>query len=213
MRRLPSASCLEKTLAELGVTEEIIPAHTSVKEAVFPFNKFPGTDILLGPEMRSTGEVMGIGTSFGLAYAKAELGASQILPQSGTVFISVNDRDKADVVPIAQGFTDLGFKLIATAAPTKPSPRKEFRSACAQNSRRSPSRRRCPKNQEIQLVINSPIGVAAQEDDRIIRRSALEYKIPIVTTIAGAKATLAAIQSLKESEITVKALQDYLAYK
>lgn len=203
-----------KTLAELGVTEEIIPAHTSVKEAVFPFNKFPGTDILLGPEMRSTGEVMGIGTSFGLAYAKAELGASQILPQSGTVFISVNDRDKADVVPIAKGFTDLGFKLIATGGTHQALTDKGIPVALVLKIHEGrPHVGDALKNQEIQLVINSPIGVAAQEDDRIIRRSALEYKIPIVTTIAGAKATLAAIQSLKESEITVKALQDYLGYK
>ena len=203
-----------KTLAELGVTEEVIPAHTSVKEAVFPFNKFPGTDILLGPEMRSTGEVMGIGTSFGLAYAKAELGASQILPQSGTVFISVNDRDKADVVPIAKGFTELGFKLIATGGTHQTLTEKEIPVALVLKIHEGrPHVGDALKNQEIQLVINSPIGVAAQEDDRIIRRSALEYKIPIVTTIAGAKATLAAIQSLKESEITVKALQDYLVHK
>jgi len=200
-----------KTLAELGVTEEIIPAYTSVKEAVLPFNKFPGTDILLGPEMRSTGEVMGIDTNFGLAYAKAELAASQLLPQSGTVFISVNDRDKAAVIPIAKGFTDLGFTLIATGGTHQRLVQEGIAVDLVLKIHEGrPHVGDALKNQEIQLVINSPIGEAAQEDDRIIRRSALEYKIPIVTTIAGANATLAAIEALKGSEITVKALQDYL---
>ena len=200
-----------KTLAELGYTEEIIPKHTAVKEAVFPFNKFPGTDILLGPEMRSTGEVMGIDTSFGLAYAKAELAASQHLPSSGTVFISVNDRDKPAVIPIAQGFADLGFSILATGGTNKTLKEAGIPVELTLKIHEGrPHVGDALKNQDIQLVINSPIGVAAQEDDRIIRRSALEYKIPIVTTIAGAKATLAAIQSLKDSKITVKALQDYL---
>ncbi len=200
-----------KTLAELGYTEEIIPQHTAVKEAVFPFNKFPGTDILLGPEMRSTGEVMGIDTSFGLAYAKAELAAGQHLPDSGTVFISVNDRDKPAVIPIAQGFADLGFSILATGGTNKTLKDAGIPVELTLKIHEGrPHVGDALKNQDIQLVINSPIGVAAQEDDRIIRRSALEYKIPIVTTIAGAKATLAAIQALKDSKITVKALQDYL---
>ena len=200
-----------QTLAELGVTEEVVPTHTSVKEAVLPFNKFPQTDILLGPEMRSTGEVMGIDNSFGQAYAKAELAASQQLPRSGTVFISVNDRDKDGIVPIAKGFIDLGFDLLATGGTYQ-----KIKDAgldvklVLKIHEGRPHVGDALKNQEIQLVVNSPIGAAAQTDDRIIRRSALEYKLPIVTTIAGAKATLAAIKSLKENEITVKALQDYL---
>ncbi|MEL6816297.1 MAG: carbamoyl-phosphate synthase large subunit, partial [Cyanobacteria bacterium J06598_3] len=201
-----------KTLAELGVTKEIIPPHTSVKEAVLPFNKFPGTDILLGPEMRSTGEVMGIDTSFGQAYAKAELAAGQSLPAAGTVFVSVNDRDKAAVTDIAKGFAEAGFTLIATSGTYKSLT--EAGVSVKQVLKIHEGRPHVGdalKNQEIQLIINSPIGEAAQEDDRIIRRSALEYKIPIVTTIAGAKATLAAIQSLKENQLTVKALQDYLS--
>ena len=104
-----------KTLAELGVMEEVIPHYISVKEAVLPFDRFPGTDTILGPEMRSTGEVMGIDTDFGKAFAKAELGASQRLPRSGTVFISMNDRDKEAVVPVAQALADLGFQLVATS--------------------------------------------------------------------------------------------------
>jgi carbamoyl-phosphate synthase large subunit len=202
-----------KTLAELGFTEEIIPPYTSVKEAVLPFNKFPGTDILLGPEMRSTGEVMGIDTSFGLAFAKAELAAGQHLPDSGTVFISVNDRDKAAVIPIAQGFTDLGFALLATAGTHQTLVAQGIQVKLVLKIHEGrPHVGDALKNQEVQLMINSPIGETAQEDDRVLRRSALEYKIPIITTIAGAKATLEAIRSLRDNEITVKALQDYLVH-
>jgi carbamoyl-phosphate synthase large subunit len=202
-----------KTLAELGFTEEIIPTYTSVKEAVLPFNKFPGTDILLGPEMRSTGEVMGIDTSFGLAFAKAELAAGQHLPDSGTVFISVNDRDKAAVIPIAQGFTELGFALLATAGTHQTLVEQGIQVKLVLKIHEGrPHVGDALKNQEVQLMINSPIGETAQEDDRVLRRSALEYKIPIITTIAGAKATLEAIRSLRDNEITVKALQDYLVH-
>ncbi len=201
-----------KTLAELGLIKEIIPPHLSVKEAVLPFNKFPGTDTLLGPEMRSTGEVMGIDTSFGQAYAKAELAAGQILPQAGTVFISVNDRDKAAVVPIAKDFVEIGFSIVATSGTY----RVLSQAGVAVESilkihEGRPHVGDAIKNQDIQLIINSPIGEAAQEDDRILRRTALDYKIPTVTTIAGAKATLAAIRSLKDNQLTVKALQDHLA--
>ncbi|MEL6453454.1 MAG: carbamoyl-phosphate synthase large subunit [Cyanobacteria bacterium J06623_5] len=200
-----------QSLADLGLTAEITPGHISVKEAVLPFNKFPGTDTLLGPEMRSTGEVMGIDTSFGQAYAKAELAAGQVLPLAGTVFISVNDRDKAAVIPIAQDFASIGFKIIATSGTHS------TLSAAGIAVDRvlkiyegRPHIGDAIKNQDIQLIINSPVGEAAQEDDRILRRTALDYKVPTITTIAAAKATLGAIRSLKDNQLTVKALQDYL---
>ncbi|MEO0707478.1 MAG: carbamoyl-phosphate synthase large subunit [Cyanobacteria bacterium J06649_5] len=201
-----------KTLEELGITHEIKPPHVSVKEAVLPFNKFPGTDILLGPEMRSTGEVMGIDTSFGLSYAKAELAAGQQLPREGTVFVSVNDRDKDAVIPIAKGFADLGFTLIATSGTYSALSSKGINVARVLKIHEGrPHVGDALKNEEIQLILNSPVGEAAQEDDKIIRRTALENKIPIITTIAGAKATLAAITSLRENKLQVKALQDYLS--
>ncbi|MEO0518801.1 MAG: carbamoyl-phosphate synthase large subunit [Cyanobacteria bacterium P01_A01_bin.116] len=201
-----------KTLEELGITHEIKPPHVSVKEAVLPFNKFPGTDILLGPEMRSTGEVMGIDTSFGLSYAKAELAAGQQLPREGTVFVSVNDRDKDAVIPIAKGFADLGFTLIATSGTYSALLSKGINVARVLKIHEGrPHVGDALKNEEIQLILNSPVGEAAQEDDKIIRRTALENKIPIITTIAGAKATLAAITSLRENKLQVKALQDYLS--
>ncbi|MEL6488502.1 MAG: carbamoyl-phosphate synthase large subunit [Cyanobacteria bacterium J06621_3] len=200
-----------KTMAEAGLTEEIVPSHVSVKEAVLPFNKFPGTDTLLGPEMRSTGEVMGIDTSFGQAYAKAELAAGQMLPKSGTVFISVNDRDKSAVVPIAKEFAEAGFSLIATSGTQQTLSEAGITvERILKIHEGRPHVGDAIKNQDIQLIINSPIGETAQEDDRILRRTALNYKIPTITTIAGAKATIAAIRSLRDHQITVKALQDYL---
>jgi carbamoyl-phosphate synthase large subunit len=114
LAKLATKVMLGQTLAELGFTEEVVPEHMSVKEAVLPFDRFPDVDTLLGPEMKSTGEVMGIDTDFGLAYAKAQLGAGQRLPLSGTVFISVGDDDKAAMLPVARQFADMGFDILAT---------------------------------------------------------------------------------------------------
>jgi len=199
-----------KTLAELGITEEYIPNHIAVKEAVLPFEKFAGTDTLLGPEMRSTGEVMGIDSDFGQAFAKAELAASQRIPLEGTVFISMNDRDKAAVVPVAQALADLGFKLVATSGTrtTLQSHGLEVDLVLKLHEGR-PNVDDWIKNNQIQLIINTPIGGTAQEDDREIRRAALAYKVPIITTIAGAKATASAIRSLQEQPLGVKAIQQY----
>jgi carbamoyl-phosphate synthase large subunit len=200
-----------KTLAELGFTEEVIPKHIAVKEAVLPFDKFAGTDALLGPEMRSTGEVMGIDVDFGKAFAKAALGANQRLPLSGTVFISMNDRDKAAVIPVAKQMATMGLKLIATSG---------TRAALLDQGltvdlvlkvhEGRPNIEDAIKNNEIQLIINTPAGSTALEDDRSIRRTALAYKVPIITTIAGAKATAAAIQSLQQHPLQVKSLQEYI---
>ncbi|NJN01496.1 MAG: carbamoyl-phosphate synthase large subunit [Leptolyngbyaceae cyanobacterium RM1_1_2] len=200
-----------KTLAELGVTAELIPQHISVKEAVLPFEKFPGTDMILGPEMRSTGEVMGIDVDFGRAFAKAELAANQRLPLTGTVFISMNDRDKQAVIPAAKAFAEMGFKIVATAG-TQQALQAEGLDVelILKVHEGRPHILDAMKNSQIQLILNTPVGEEAQEDDRSIRRTALAYKIPIITTIAGAKATAAAIQSLQKETLDVKALQDYL---
>jgi len=200
-----------KTLAELGFTEEPMPPHIAVKEAVLPFEKFPGSDTLLGPEMRSTGEVMGIDREFGKSFAKAELGAGQRLPLSGTVFVSMNDRDKPLVTPVVRDFLALGFKIVATegtqaalAAEGLPV------DTILKLHQGRPNVLDAIKNRDIKLIIITPSGQEAQEDGRKIRRSALAYKIPMVTTIAGAKATVAAIQTLQSQPLDVKALQDYL---
>ncbi|MBD2036353.1 carbamoyl-phosphate synthase large subunit [Leptolyngbya sp. FACHB-321] len=200
-----------KSLAELGYTEEVIPKHIAVKEAVLPFEKFPGTDTILGPEMRSTGEVMGIDDNFGTAFAKAELGAGQRLPQSGTVFVSTSDRDKAAVVTVVKDLLELGFHIVATEGT-----RKALREhgvtvdLVLKLHEGRPNVMDAIKNEKIQLIINTPSGEEAKADGRLIRRTALSYKIPIVTTIAGAKATTAAIRSLQSQSLSVKALQDYI---
>jgi carbamoyl-phosphate synthase large subunit len=199
-----------KTLAELGITTESIPNYISVKEAVLPFEKFPGTDTILGPEMRSTGEAMGIDQDFGRAFAKAQLSANQKMPLSGTVFISMSDRDKQTVVPIAQDLIDLGFKIIATSGT-----RQVLQDAGLEVELVFKLHEGRPhvldwiKNERINLILNTPFGEEAQVDGRLIRRSALTYKIPIVTTIAGAKATAAAIRALQSDPLDVKAIQDY----
>lgn len=200
-----------ETLESLGFTEEPITKHISVKEAVLPFEKFAGTDTILGPEMRSTGEVMGIDMDFGAAYAKAELGASQRLPLSGTVFVSMSDREKPAVVPVVKDLMELGFHVLATEGTRKALKEHGLNVELVLKLHEGrPHVLDAIKNQKIQLIINTPSGEDAQADGRLIRRSALGYKIPIITTIAGAKATAAAIRSLQSQPLQVKALQDYI---
>ena len=198
-------------LPELEYTEETIPNHIALKEAVLPFNKFAGTDTLLGPEMRSTGEVMGIDSNFGTAFAKAELGAGQELPLQGTVFVSMNDRDKTAVVPVIQEFLDIGFRVIATSGTWRvlhDAGLAEVQTVLKVHEGR-PHIVDAIMNDQVQLIINTPVGEVAQYDDQTIRRTALAYKVPTITTIAGAKATVAAIRALRSEELTVKAIQDF----
>ena len=200
-----------KTLEELNFTEEAVPKHVSVKEAVLPFEKFAGTDTLLGPEMRSTGEVMGIDTDFGKAFAKAELAAKQLLPLSGTVFVSTSNRDKSVVVPVIKDLISLGFHVIATEGTRKALMDEGLDVELVLKLHEGrPHVLDAIKNKQIQLIINTPSGEDAQVDGRLIRRSALAYKIPVITTIAGAKATAAAIRSLQSQPLSVKALQEYI---
>ncbi|MBW4600277.1 MAG: carbamoyl-phosphate synthase large subunit [Calothrix sp. FI2-JRJ7] len=210
LAKLASLIMSGKTLEELGFTKEVIPSHIAVKEAVLPFNKFPGTDTILGPEMRSTGEVMGIDIDFGRAYAKAELGAGEQLPLSGTVFVSMNDRDKTPVVPIVKEFMDLGFDVIATDGTRKILKENGLNVELILKLHEGrPHVLDAIKNRKIQIIINTPSGGEAQSDGRLIRRSALTYKIPIITTLAGAKATAAAIRSLQTTDLDVRVIQEY----
>jgi carbamoyl-phosphate synthase large subunit len=200
-----------ETLESLGLTEEVIPNHIAVKEAVLPFEKFPGTDTILGPEMRSTGEVMGIDSDFGKAFAKAALAAGQRLPLSGTVFVSTNDRDKQAVVPVVKNLIELGFDIVATEGTRNVLKEHGLEVELVLKLHEGrPDVIDWIKNEKIQLIINTPSGEEARADGRLIRRTALSYKIPIVTTIAGAKATAAAIDSLQSQPLEVKALQEYL---
>lgn len=201
-----------QTLAELGMTSERIPQHISVKEAVLPFAKFPGTDTILGPEMRSTGEAMGIDSDFGKAFAKSQLSAHQDLPQTGSVFVSMTDRDKQAAIPIAKELIDLGFKLVATAGTQKVLEAEGFEvTPVLKLHEGRPNVLDLIKNRQVQLILNTPSGSDAHADGRLIRRSALDYKIPLITTIAGAKATAAALRSLQSATLDVKAIQDYHA--
>lgn len=200
-----------ETLESLHFTKEPVIKHIAVKEAVLPFEKFAGTDMILGPEMRSTGEVMGIDTDFGAAYAKAELGASQRLPLSGTVFVSMSDREKSTVVPVVKDLMELGFHVVATEGTRKVLKEHGLNVELVLKLHEGrPHVLDAIKNKKIQLIINTPTGEDAQADGRLIRRTALGYKIPIITTIAGAKATAAAIRSLQSQPLQVKALQDYI---
>ncbi|MCP9890970.1 carbamoyl-phosphate synthase large subunit [Cyanobium sp. Aljojuca 7D2] len=198
-----------RTLAELGLTAEPIPPLQTVKEAVLPFKRFPGSDTLLGPEMRSTGEVMGIASSAGMAYAKAELAANEALPTGGTVFLSTHDRDKAALVPVAQRLVGLGFALIATSGTAE-----ALRAAglavesILKVHEGRPNIEDAIRSARIQLIINTPIGRQAVHDDQYLRRAALDYAVPTVTTLAGARAALEAITALQQQTLEVNALQD-----
>ncbi|MBD2726751.1 carbamoyl-phosphate synthase large subunit [Nostoc sp. FACHB-892] len=210
LAKLASLIMSGKTLEELGFTEEVIPKHIAVKEAVLPFNKFSGTDTILGPEMRSTGEVMGIDSDFGRAFAKAEMGAGERLPLSGTVFVSMSDRDKAAAGSVVKEFIDLGFTVMATLGTRRVLLEQGLDIELVLKLHEGrPHVLDAIKNQKIQLIINTPSGEEAHTDARLIRRTALGYKIPIITTIAGAKATVAAIRSLQNTTLDVKTIQEY----
>jgi len=201
---------LGKTLKELGFTKALRPEHISVKEAVFPFSRFPGVDVILGPEMKSTGEVMGIDSSFGMAFAKSQMAAGFRLPLEGRVFISVHDLHKDGIVPIARAFQEMGFHVLGTRGTA----------AYLHNhgvhvwpvlkvSEGRPNVLDHLKNGDIQLMINTNVGRRSSADATAIRRGALLYNVPYSTTLAGARATSEAIRVLKERDWEVVPLQDY----
>jgi carbamoyl-phosphate synthase large subunit len=199
-----------KTLQEVGFTAEEWPKYWAVKESVFPFNKFLGQDILLSPEMRSTGEVMGLDSDLGVAYAKAQMAANSPLPLSGKVFISIADAHKKDLVEVAQSYLALGFELVATdgtAARLEAAGLKVDRTLKVLQGR--PNIVDLLKNKEIQLVINTPSGAAPREDEVRIRTTAVITGTPIMTTISGAKAAALGIAALQRQGYSVKTIQEY----
>ena len=199
-----------KTLKALGFTEEIWKSYWAVKESVFPFNRFHGQDILLSPEMRSTGEVMGLDADLGIAYAKSQMASGGPLPMSGRVFISVSDDHKKEVSAVAQQFADLGFELVATsgtAAALEGAGLKVQRIYKLAEGR--PNALDLLKNREIQLVINTPNGQVPRADEVKIRTTAVYTGTPIMTTLSGAKAAALGIAALKKSGYTVKTIQEY----
>jgi carbamoyl-phosphate synthase large subunit len=197
-----------RKLSEFNLGEELVPNEVAVKEAVLPFDKFPGADTVLGPEMRSTGEVMGFADSFGLAFAKSQVAVYSALPTEGTIAITVHDRDKPNVVPIARRFHELGFSILATEG-----------TARYLSARGVPCERILKVHEgrpnlldkllsgEVQHLVNTPLGKHAQHDDYMIRRAAVTRGVPYTTTLSAASASADAIIALRHRKHTVRSLQ------
>lgn len=213
LAKLATKVIMGHSLKELGFTKEVTPSYISCKESVFPFNRFPGVDTILGPEMKSTGEVMGIDNSFGLAFAKAQLAAGQRLPLSGTVFISVKDSDKKHILQPASMFSGMGFRIVATYGTSLFLQENKIRAEKVNKVREGrPHIVDMIKNREIDLVINTTNNQKAISESFLIRRSSLILGIPYTTTIAGARATAYAVKSMIEGRLDVKTLQEHHGY-
>jgi carbamoyl-phosphate synthase large subunit len=209
---LAAAVMVGKTLDELGLHDDVLQPYVAVKEAVFPFSKLQGVDLILGPEMRSTGEVMGIADSFGMAFAKAQISAEGALPLTGAVFVTVNDHDKANLVPIARRFHGLGFRLLGTEGTAK-----YLRARGIPTERvlkvyeGRPNAIDLLVSGQIQLLVNTPLGKLTQQDDYTIRRAALQHQVPYTTTLSAAAAACDAIIALRSRAGEVRALQEWHA--
>jgi carbamoyl-phosphate synthase large subunit len=210
LAKLATKVMMGMKLVDLGLTTEVEVSHWAVKEAVFPFNRFANVDTLLSPEMKSTGEVMGIDTSIGIAFAKSQLAAGQHLPAKGNVLISVRDADKPAVLPLAQRLLSLGFSILATSGTA--AFLSENRVECTMVNKISQGRPHLldkVQDNEIQWIINTSLGSRTTEDSYYIRRSALDYHLPYTTTTSGALSMVMALETLREKEIQVKAIQEY----
>jgi carbamoyl-phosphate synthase large subunit len=199
-------------LADFDLPDELKVDRFYIKTPVFPFVKFPGVDPILGPEMRSTGEVMGIAEGFGGAFLKAQLGAGTRLPREGAVFISVNDQHKREVIELARELHDMGFRLVATRGTQRLIEGAGL--ACDfvyKVNEGRPNIADLVRSRQITLIINTPLGRTSFYDERAIRRAAMQYAVPCVTTLTGATATVAAIRALKDEELSVRSLQEYHA--
>jgi carbamoyl-phosphate synthase large subunit len=209
LARLAALVMAGQTLDEIGGLTEVVPRHYSIKESVFPFNKFPGVDIILGPEMRSTGEVMGIDESFAMAFAKSMLAANTALPLEGTIFVSVNNRDKSEIIPIARSLMEMGYHLMSTrgtATALRAAGIKVQELSKIQEGR--PNLLDYMKNREVAMIINTPSGRGARTDEGVIRASAVAHGVTCITTIAAAQAAVEACRALRHRELTVAPLQD-----
>ena len=210
--RIAAKVMMGKTLKELGVKEVIPTGHVAVKESVFPFNKFPGVDVILGPEMRSTGEVMGIDTTFPMAFAKSQMAAGGSLPTEGTIYLSVRDADKQAIVPVAKKLAGLGFKLLATGGTHKVLAEAGIKADRVNKIKEGrPNIIDAIKNKEVALLMNTPTTKGPKTDEGQIRAAAVMNKIPIITTMTAAEAAAEAMAALKKEGggWTVKPLQDY----
>jgi carbamoyl-phosphate synthase large subunit len=213
LAKLAAKVMLGHKLVDLGYTETIIPTHFSVKEAVFPWNRFPGIDIVLGPEMKSTGEVMGIDADWGMAYAKSQISAFNPLPVAGNVFLSVSDRDKDRAVAVARDLVGLGFKIFSTGGTHARLIQEGIPSTrlFKLHEQARPNVLDMLKNREIHFVVNTPSTHEARADEVQIRSTTIAQKISHATNLSAAEASVKAIRSLKEKEFTVKSIQEYHA--
>jgi carbamoyl-phosphate synthase large subunit len=212
LAKLATKVMLGMTLKDLGLTEEIVIKHYAVKEAVFPFDRFDNVDTLLGPEMKSTGEVMGLDDRLGLAFAKSQLAAGQKIPTGGTVFISVRHGDKPVVLPVARKLVELGFSIVATKGTARHL--QENGVGCTQVHKVSEGRPHILdkiQDKAIQWIINTSLGTRTTEDSFSIRRAALSHHLPYTTTTAGAVSMAKAIATLRQQDLEVKAVQDYFS--
>jgi carbamoyl-phosphate synthase large subunit len=197
-------------LKDLGFTEEIIPKHWAIKESVFPFSRFPGSPIVLTPEMRSTGEVMGQDEDFGIAFAKTQMAAKPSLPLEGNVFLSVKDSDKEKALLVARGLSDLGFSFYSTEGTAAFLQEHGIEAeSVLRISEGRPNVADLIKNGKIHLVINTPLGLIPRRDENGIRSEAVLHGVPVITTLGSAFAALDGIRSLKDRNFSVKSLQDY----
>jgi len=200
-----------KKLSELGLREEKRLEYFSVKESVLPFSRFSGVDIILGPEMKSTGEVMGIDSSFGIAFYKSQVAVGLPLPKNGKVFISVKNSDKRNIVFIAKKLFDMGFEIIATEGTSKALVSNNIKAQEAGKIGEGNKRiLELIKKGEIKLIINTPSGQRGQSDMKLIRNSAVMYAVPVITTIQGAQAAVNGMESILKSDFDVKSIQEYL---
>jgi len=210
LARLAAAVMTGRTLDELGVPDDLPLPGVAVKEAVFPFTKLPGVDTILGPEMRSTGEVMGLADSFGMAFAKAQIAADGSLPLAGAIFVTVNDSDKPTVVPIVRRFHELGFRIVATAGTQQHLRARGIPAEqVAKVHEGRPNAIDLIVSGEVQLLINTPLGKFTQADDYAIRRAALMHRVPYTTTMSAASAACDAIIALRSRTGSVRSLQEW----
>ncbi len=208
--RLAAKVMAGKQLDELGVTEEVMPTHTSIKESVFPFGKFPGVDVILGPEMRSTGECMGADPEFATAFAKVQMAAGASLPTEGKVFLSVRRDDKPDLLHIGRSLVDMGFEVLTTEGTHRYLKEQGVETTRLMKiSEGRPNAVDLIKNGEISLIINTPTRKGAGTDEGKLRATAVRFAVPMITTITGAAAAVRAIKALREGQWSVAALQDY----
>jgi carbamoyl-phosphate synthase large subunit len=196
------------TLVELKLTSEPKPDGFAIKVPVFPFDRFPGFDPVLGPEMRSTGEAYGADAEFGLAFAKGMMAAGAALPAHGTVFISVNDRDKEEMIPIARDFAELGFSLMATRGTAERLRQEGLKAEMVfkVNEGRPHIADRL-HNGNVSLMINTPLGGPSYYDEHAMRRAGIEHRVPIITTLSAARAAVEGIRRLQDHVLTVRPIQ------